>query len=85
MIFRNFRRGGCEIAIQWYLFEIKLVSDDIFDLHHHPLAERTFALGYPMPVTEKGNKERNAGVFPAITFKREKKLSAQQHSKEHSI
>jgi len=67
----NFRRGGCEIAIQWYLFEIKLVSDDIFDLHtHHPLAERTFALGHPTPVTEKGNKERNAGVFPAITFKK---------------
>jgi hypothetical protein len=59
---------GSEYALQWSNFELKMYSEN-FEYHtHHALIERTFALGFPTPITEKGNRERDNGVMAAITF-----------------
>lgn len=72
-VFNELRKGfatyGVEFSMQWCTVELREVSDENTDFHtHHPILEKNFALGYPTPVTEKGNRERGGGLFPSITF-----------------
>lgn len=64
----NYKYRGCEHALQWCNMELKTISK-IFEYHTlHPIIERMFALGFPTPVSERGNKDRNIGVLASITF-----------------
>lgn len=85
-------RCGVEHGFQWAMFELRALSGaDGFEYHtHHPLIERMFSLGYPTPVTEKGNSERYAGTLASVTFSKgentmRKAAIRQAHDKNNNI